>query len=76
MRLFLIVIAAFVLSACAPSVEKTEEKDAQALVDSFTYVRAKSGLCFGIGTTSRLSSSGSVAYAVVVVPVDCKSVNK
>lgn len=71
-KLLSIIFLAAALAACAPQVEKTEVKDAQALVDSFLYVKAKNGLCFGITTTSRISSNIIVAENnhVVLVPTN------
>lgn len=60
-----------VLCGCNPTPEETTTADAQALVDSITYVRAKNGLCFGVGTVSRISSGGHVAINQMIVSADC-----
>jgi hypothetical protein len=42
------------LTGCLePSAEVTKPNEAQALADALVYVKAKNGLCFGVGTTSR-----------------------
>jgi hypothetical protein len=72
-----IVCVLGLLSACDvlnPSAEKTEPVDAQALVDALVYVKAKNGLCFGVGTTSRISTGGSATYSNHVVNVLCEDV--
>ena len=53
-------------------VEKTKPSDAKALVDSFVFVKSAKGLCFGVATTSRVSTNGTVAWNQIVVPVDCE----
>ena len=69
------ILLALPLSAClAPEVEETKPTDAQSLVDGLVYVKAKNGLCFGVGTTSRVSTGGTVAMSNVLVQVDCNSV--
>lgn len=66
---------AAMLSGCLePEAAKTSLKDAQALVDAMTFVKSKHGLCFGIGTVSRMSTNGSLAMNNVAVVVDCKAV--
>lgn len=63
------------LSGCLePTAEKTAEKDAQALADAMTFVKSKHGLCFGIGTVSRMSTNATLAMNNVAVVVDCKAV--
>jgi hypothetical protein len=63
------------LSGCLePTAEKTSVTDAQALVDAMTFVKSKHGLCFGIGTVSRISTNGTSAMSNVAVSVDCKAV--
>ena len=67
-----IVVATFALTGCLqPSAEKTETVDAQALVDSLTYVKAKNGLCFGVATTSRMSTNISYSESNLLVVVEC-----
>lgn len=56
MKYIVICSVALALIGCSPSVEKTEPNEAQALADSFVYVKAKNGLCFGVSTTSRIDS--------------------
>ena len=68
------ILALATLTACSPVVEKTEYKDAQALVDSFLFVKAKNGLCYGVTTTSRVSSNITVAENNHVVFVPCSSI--
>jgi hypothetical protein len=58
-----------------PQPEVTKPEEAQALVDSMVYVKNKRGLCFGITTVSRMSTSGSVAVNQSVVEIDCKKVD-
>jgi len=72
----LLITSLSTLSGCwTPTPTKTESSDAQELVDSMTYVRSKkSGLCFGVATVEKLSSSGSFSANVVAVPVDCATV--
>ena len=57
----------------APTAEPTSPVNAQEMVDSLVYVQAKNGLCFGVGTASRLSSKG-VSYNINMVSVDCAKV--
>ena len=75
-RIFVCAISCLMLSGCLePEAEKTDRKEAQKLADSLEYVKSnKTGICFGVGTTSRLSTNGTVAYNNVMVVVDCKSV--
>ena len=68
------VFAIALLSACSPTVRKTEPTDAQNLVDAFVFVKAKNGLCFGVSTTSRLDTGGNTSYTFQVVPVPCAAV--
>lgn len=74
-KLILILAATAMLTGCfEPVPEKTTPESAQELVDSMVFVKSKRGLCFGVGTISRMSSSGGFAMGNVVVPVDCKTV--
>lgn len=66
--------AAMVSGCLEPEAEKTSVKDAQALVDAMTFVKSKHGLCFGIGTVSRMSTNATLAMNNVAVVVDCKAV--
>lgn len=71
----LTLACAALLSGCLePESEKTSVKDAQALADAMTFVKSKHGLCFGIGTVSRMSTSATFAMNNVAVVVDCKAV--
>jgi hypothetical protein len=68
-------VVALALVGCdglIPDVEKTKPSDAKALVDSFVFVKSAKGLCFGVATTSRVSTNGTVAWNQIVVPVDCE----
>lgn len=70
-----LLLLCLALTGCLePSVKETKPDDAQTLVDSMVYVRAKNGLCFGVGTTSRMSTNGTLAYANQVVTVPCEAV--
>lgn len=76
-RVMLPLVAVTALVGCnlfEPSVEETKPEDAQTLVDSLVYVKAKNGLCFGVTTTSRMATSGSAAYNNHLVQVDCATV--
>lgn len=43
----------------SPSIEATSQKQAQEMTDSFVYTKsAKTGLCFGTTTTSRMNTGG------------------
>lgn len=59
------------LGGCTPTPTVTKPTDAQALVEALTFVKAKNGLCYGVATVERFSSSGSLAVNQSVVPVDC-----
>ena len=55
-----VAVAMAALSGCLePSAEKTAPADAQMLADSLVYVKAKNGLCFGVGTTSRVDTGAT-----------------
>lgn len=73
-KLLLIVVAIALLSACAPKPEKTAPKDASAFVNSFVYTKANNGLCFAVGTYSRLDTNADTSYELVVVNVPCEKV--
>ena len=66
--------AAMVSGCLEPEAEMTSVKDAQALADAMTFVKSKHGLCFGIGTVSRVSTNATLAMNNVAVVVDCKAV--
>ena len=72
MSRYLILLA--LLVGCTPSVEKTETHDAVALVNSLVFVKAKNGLCYGVTSTSRISSNMTVAINQMIVSVDCAKV--
>jgi hypothetical protein len=52
----------------------TKPTEAQALVDALVYVKAKNGLCFGVGTTSRMDTGARLSYTNQVVHVPCAAV--
>ena len=60
------------LTGCLePSAEVTKPDEAQALADALVYVKAKNGLCFGVGTTSRMDTGAKLSYTNQVVNVPC-----
>lgn len=73
-KLILIMALAGTLAACEPTPINTEAKDAYALVNSFVYVKATNGLCFGVSTISRVSSGGEYSLASPIVNVPCNAV--
>lgn len=74
-RSVLAALLCLLLAGCfEPSPKETTPQDAQALVDSMTYVKAKNGLCFGVTTTKRMSPSGTGTLINLVVEVDCVKV--
>jgi hypothetical protein len=75
-RSILLLSVALVLAACSPTPEVTKPKDAQQLVDSLVFVQSKAGLCFGVTTTSRVSTSMSYSESVIIVTVDCNAIPK
>lgn len=63
------------LTGCLePSAEATKPQDAQTLADALVYVKAKNGLCFGVGTTSRMDTGARLSYTNQVVHVPCAAV--
>jgi hypothetical protein len=46
-----------------PSAKVTKLDDAQTLANALVYVKAKNGLCFGVGTTSRMSTNATLVYS-------------
>ena len=63
------------LSGCLePSAEVTKPDEAKTLADSLVYVKAKNGLCFGVGTTSRMDSGARLSYTNQLVHVPCVAV--
>ena len=70
-----VAMAAAALSGCLePSAEKTAPADAQMLADALVYVKAKNGLCFGVGTTLRVDTGAKLSYTNQVVHVPCAMV--
>ena len=77
MKAIVAMLAAAVLMAgcLEPEAEVTKPKDAQTLIDSLTFVKHKgNGLCFGVATTSRMSTNATVAMSVMLTQVDCSKV--
>lgn len=70
------LVAMVVLTGCLfdPEPVETTKAQAQSVADSLVYVKSKNGLCFGVGTTARFSTSGSVAQSSVMVHVECDKV--
>lgn len=71
LRLISLLGLALALSGCAPTPQETAPNEAQALVGSMVYVRAKNGLCFGVSTTARLDTGGKLSQTNQVVHVPC-----
>lgn len=76
LKWLLIAALPALLSGClfTPEVESTSAADAQKLVDSLTYAKAKNGVCFGVGTISRVSTNGTAAENMVLAYVPCEAV--
>ena len=71
----LVIVVTFSLTGClGPTPEKTSVKEAQELADSLMFVKSNKGICFGVGTVSRMSTNATVAMNNVMVTVDCKAV--
>ena len=71
----LILLAAAAMSGCLePSAETTKPTDAQTLAEALVYVKAKNGLCFGVGTTSRMDTGARLSYTNQLVHVPCAAV--
>ena len=70
----LILAAAAALAACTPTPQTTEPTEAQAVVDAMTYVKSKVGICYGVTTVTRISSSMTLAVNQMIVAVDCSKV--
>ena len=71
----LIICAALLIAGCRmtePS--ETPAADAREVVDSLVYVKARNGICFGVTTMTRLSSSGSITENVLLVSVSWEGV--
>jgi len=63
------------LAGCMePTAETTKPADAQTLADALVYVKAKNGLCFGVGTTRRMDTGAKLSYTNQVVNVPCAAV--
>ena len=74
-RLILSLAAALAMTGCLePSAETTKPADAQTLADALVYVKAKNGLCFGVGTTSRMDTGARLSYTNQMVHVPCAAV--
>lgn len=71
MTKLLCILTLVALTGCAPEVVETKPENAQAVVDSLVYVQAKNGLCFGVTSTHRVSSSLTVAENQLLVSVPC-----
>lgn len=72
LRSLVVMCTTLTLSGCLePSVEQTKPEEAQSIVDGLTYVKSKNGLCFGVGTTSRIDTGGKLSYTVQLVNVPC-----
>lgn len=70
-----LAVAAVLLGGClTPEPKETKAEDAQKLVDSMRYVKAKNGLCFGVATVDRISTNGTLAMNQMIVQVDCARV--
>jgi hypothetical protein len=67
------LVATAFLAGCTEPV-KTSPTDAQSLVDSLSYVKSKAGVCYGVATVNRLSSSLDVAVNLLIVQVECSVV--
>jgi hypothetical protein len=63
-----------VLYGCTQQPKETESDEAQTLVDSMKYVKAKNGLCFGVVTVDRFSSNGTTARNQMIVPAECSKI--
>ena len=74
-RKILILLCAVALAGCMePSAEETKPADAKTLADALVYVKAKNGLCFGVGTTSRMDTGAKISYTNQIVAVQCSDV--
>ena len=72
MKLIIALILCSTLTGClTPEPQETKPEDAQSLVDSMVYVRAKNGICYGVATVLRMNTSGAVAENQMIVPADC-----
>lgn len=59
---------------CTPTPLETTPADAQGIIDSMVYVKAKNGLCFGVATVQRVNSNGAIAQNIIAVSVPCVDV--
>lgn len=76
MKYFILAIPIF-LAGCnwfQPLVEETKPQQVSEIVESFQYIKAKNGLCFGVTTTARLNTGGNFAYNNHVVNVSCEKI--
>lgn len=69
-----LTLCALLAGCLEPVPTKTEAKDAQALVDAMTFVRHRSGLCFGVTTMQKMSTGANLSMSVAMVQVDCAAV--
>lgn len=70
-----IICAALLIAGCRmtePS--ETPVEDAREVVESLVYVKARNGLCFGVTTMTRGSSSGSFTENVLLASIPCEGV--
>ena len=75
LRFGVMLLVALALCGCLePSAEVTKLGEAQRPVDALVYVKAKSGLCFGVGTTSRMDTGAKLSYTNQIVTVPCAAV--
>lgn len=74
-RLVAVLGLSIFLGGCMkPTSKPTKPGDAQALAEALAYVKARNGLCFGVGTTSRINSSGQISYSNHIAHVPCEVV--
>lgn len=70
-KLLVLSTFAILLTGCVKPVEVKDE-DAQKIVDSFIYKKdKKTGVCYGVMETQRVSSNFSVANNIIVTYVPC-----
>jgi hypothetical protein len=76
MKVCLLALAIVLFTGCTlkPEPVETKSNDAQEIVNSLEYVKAKNGLCFGVSTVMKMSTNMSFSNNVVVVSVDCAKV--
>lgn len=75
LRLSAMLCITVALTGCmGPRTTVTKPTEAQALADALVYVKAYNGLCFGVGTTSRMDTGTRISYTNHVVHVPCAAV--